>query len=99
MSVRRRAWCTVFGSLVGNRAATASHTWHSHRDPGFQPLAQVRDLYRHEIEQTTRVGADVATNISLLDEVRPHESRGHRPPLAMHRADPQLFQAPGLNDP
>ena len=51
------------------------------------------------MEQTKRLGEDVATNTSLHDEVRPHGSLGQRPPLAMHRADPRQFQAPSLKDP
>jgi len=35
-------------------------------------------LYRHEIEQTTKLGEEVATNLSLYNEVRPHQTLGQR---------------------
>jgi putative transposase len=65
----------------------------------FNQTLKYEHLYQRETDQAATLAEEVESFLTLYNEVRPHESLGQRQPLAMHRADPHLFQALSLQHP
>jgi putative transposase len=65
----------------------------------FNQSLKYEHLYQHEIDQAATLAEEVEAFLALFNEVRPHEALAWRQPLAMHRADPHLFQALSLQEP
>ena len=65
----------------------------------FNQSLKYEHLYQREIDQAATLAEEVAEFLVLYNEIRPHESLGLRPPLAMHCLDQHLFGALSLQDP
>ena len=65
----------------------------------FKQSLKYEHLYQRDIDHAATLAEEVEAFLVMFNEVRPHESLAGRQPLAMHRADPHLFQALSLQDP
>ena len=65
----------------------------------FNQSLKYEHLYQREIDQAATLAEEVAEFLVLYNEIRPHESLGLRPPLAMHCLDQHLFGTLSLQDP
>jgi transposase InsO family protein len=65
----------------------------------FHRSLKYEHLYQREISQAAELAEEVEAFLTLYNEIRPHESLGQHPPLAMHRADQHLFAALTLQEP
>jgi putative transposase len=58
----------------------------------FNQSLKYEHLYQREVEHAAVLAEEVEEFLQSFNEVRPHESLAWHQPLAMHRADPHLFQ-------
>lgn len=65
----------------------------------FNQSLKYEHLYQREIDHAAPLAEEVEEYLRMFNEVRLHESLAWRRPLAMHRADPDLFRALSLQEP
>ena len=56
-------------------------------------------LHQHGIANAAELSEEVKAFLATFNEVRPHETLGQRPPLALHREDPHLLRGLPFQDP
>jgi hypothetical protein len=64
----------------------------------FSCLLDCEHFYQCETEQAAEPADEVEGLLTTFDEIRPHERRGQRAPLLMHRLQPHLLAILALQE-